>query len=163
MNAAAPATALGRRPLREEFVIARFEVGQHLGVRRLAVERTAEPSVYLLAADASTSADIIALMTVNAAGEIIDYKAECRYATDAEIADWVRRSGWKILTYLARRPPRDSMQIETREQPAVNLRSGQAELQERHVVQVRFADAQHFRGGDFLDDHLRDELDLCFE
>jgi len=104
LSAPSSAAVFGRRPLHEEFVIARFEVGQHLGARHLAVERTAEPRDYLLAVDGRTAADIVACMTVGPTGEIVDYKAECRYATDAEVADWVRRSGWKILTYLARRP-----------------------------------------------------------
>jgi hypothetical protein len=107
MSTPATASRFGRRPLREEFVIARFEAGQHLGVRDLAVERSDEPSEYLLAVEGRTSADIVALLMVNTAGEIVDFKAECRYASSAEVADWVRRSGWKILTYLARRPPKE--------------------------------------------------------
>lgn len=107
MSAVNPAVGFGRRPLGEEFVIARFEAGQHLGVRDIAVERSDEPSEYLLAVEGRTSADIVALLMVNTAGEIVEYKAECRYASSAEVDDWVRRSGWKILTYLARRPPKE--------------------------------------------------------
>lgn len=104
MSASDAADVFSRRTLREEFVIARFEAGEHLGARRLAVERTAEPREYLLAVDGRTAADVVAVMTVNAAGEVIGYEAECLYATPTEVADWVRRSSWKILTYLARRP-----------------------------------------------------------
>lgn len=104
MSAPTVTAMFSRRLLNEELVIARFESGQDVGSRRLAVERTAEPSKYLLAVDSRTSADIVAHMTVNAAGEVIDFKANCPYADEIEIADWVRRSGWKILTYLARRP-----------------------------------------------------------
>jgi len=96
--------SFGLRALNNALVIARFHVAGQRNTRHLAIERTDDDREYLLALDVKPVADVIAVITIDATGAYASHQSAQRSVPQDEIAVWARMAGWKILTYITRRP-----------------------------------------------------------
>jgi hypothetical protein len=103
MNVRTSTGPFGPRTLNNALVIARFHVVGQRHTLHLAIERTTDDRVYLLALDKKPVAEVIAVVTIDGTGAYAGHRSGDCYLNEDQITACARMAGWKILTYRTRR------------------------------------------------------------